>query len=125
MINGRNGLGGRLVLLFIIAGALVSYGLFRAEPFPVYFDSSDKVGHFVMFCVLVFVARGVLIGRVHFALILIPLLGLAVGSELAQASDWLPARHYSIGDLGANVGGFFVGLGLSVWLSGNRVCNQT
>ncbi len=112
-------------LLMLAVAAVVFYGLFRAEPFPEYFLFSDKVGHFLAFCLLIIVARGVFYARLHFSLILIPLLVLAVCSELVQASAWLPDRHYSIGDVGANLGGLFVGLGLSIWLVGNKYLPRT
>lgn len=111
---------GLSALVLLAVGTVLFYGLFRADPFPKYFYLSDKVEHLLAFCLLFIVARSTFFRRIHFSQILIPVLALAVCSELVQGSDWLPARGFSFGDLGANMSGTFVGLALSIRLLDNR-----
>jgi VanZ family protein len=85
----------------------------RAEPFPRLFKHSDYAGHFLLFCLFAYSIHHLLNGVVHTGVMLMLLFGLAICTELLQASDLLPHRHYDKTDIMMNTGGLLLGLSIS------------
>ena len=98
-----------LVKAFLPGIGLAIYFLFRPEPFFLYFEHMDKLGHFAVFCILYLLSYMTFGTRLNAGVLVVLLLGLAIGSELLQGSVYLPHRHYSTEDIMANISGLIVG----------------
>ena len=105
-----------LVKAFLPGIGLVIYFLFRPEPFFLYFEHMDKLGHFAIFCTLYLLSYITFGTRLNTGVLVLLLLALAIGSELLQGSVFLPRRYYSAEDIMANISGLIAGwLVLAGW----------
>lgn len=99
---------------FLVCCAAFVYGVFRPEPPPNLFEDSDKAMHVLAFGTLAFSIR-LAFARVRGAW-LWPLL-----IALAPVMEWLqhvvqPGRHFSLGDIQANLLGVAAALAASALL---------
>lgn len=96
------------VPLFVLCVTLFCYGVFRPEPPPQLFQDSDKLWHVLAFIGLSVSTRLAFV-RISGWLLWPLLFGLAPLVEGLQ--QWLQAsRHFSLGDIQANLLGVFVAL---------------
>lgn len=107
--------------LFLACCAAFVYGVFRPEPPPQLFEESDKAMHVLAFGALALSMR-LAFARARSAWIWGPLLALAPLVEYLQHA-LQPARHFSLGDIHANLLGVGLALAASMLigrLSGSR-----
>lgn len=96
-------------IAFVSLCCFAIYALFRQESweFPESITDFDKIGHLVLFFSLSFSGYFVFIS-VHPIVYQLPLLLLAGISEWFQ-SAFLPQRHFSVGDIEADLMGILLG----------------
>ncbi|NOR71288.1 MAG: hypothetical protein GQ532_16580 [Methylomarinum sp.] len=114
-------------LLFILLYGFGFYALFRQEPLPMpsNYPNFDKFAHFSLFFSLSCFSYLVSSDR-YFLYAQFPLLFLALSSEWIQ-SLFLPHRHFSLADAGANISGFLLSfiLCFCLWQYKSRLINNT
>jgi VanZ family protein len=101
--------------LFILALAVLCWGLFRSQPPAELFEQSDKYQHAVAFALVVFLGSLVVTGRRRWIYWVAWLLMAAVLEYLQGL--WLPGRTFDQGDILAN----YVGV-LAAFLAWGLVC---
>ena len=103
---GRN--QGLRFAVFVLCVTVFCYGVFRPQPPPELFQDSDKLWHVLAFIGLSFSTR-LAFPRISGWLLWPALFGLAPLVEGLQ--QWLQAsRHFSLGDIQANLLGVLVSL---------------
>jgi VanZ family protein len=96
-------------IAFVLLCSFAAFALFRQEPWAVLetMRNSDKLAHFALFFALA-CSSGFVFAAVHPLVTQFPLFLLAGVSEWFQAA-YLPQRHFSMGDIGADVIGILLG----------------